>query len=546
MSAAKKAEILKQLTATRDAGRDLDLVGLFREQADRARDFSLELPGLLFDYSRDLISREALELLLSLVEASDLTGWRQRLFDGEIVNDTEQRAALHTLLRADPGEVPLKLATEFAEVEAMRRRMGEFATAVRSGKLRSVSGKTFTDVISIGIGGSHLGPELVVEALAPPAGASPRIHFMSNLDPEHGARLLATLDPARTLVIVISKSFTTQETLVNAGKVRTWMTDALGAEAVAQQFIAVSVAPRRAREFGIAAERVFAFQDWVGGRYSLWSAVGLPIAIALGADVFDALLAGAARMDRHFRTAPSASNMPVLMALLGIWYVDFYDARSRAVIPYRHGLRRLPDYLQQLEMESNGKGVQRDGSATESATASVVWGGVGTDAQHAFFQLLHQGMQFVPVEFIAVIDADNGDHRQQDMLLANCLAQAETLMRGRSETEARRELIGQGVSGEHLELLAKHQTFPGNRPSSLLMLDRLDPGTLGMLIALYEHKVFVQACVWNINPFDQMGVELGKQLAGRVFRALENDDATQLSDPVTTALVRRINTRRHQ
>ncbi|HEX5339664.1 MAG TPA: glucose-6-phosphate isomerase [Gammaproteobacteria bacterium] len=546
MSAVRKAGILKQLVALRDAGRDIDLLDLFRAQADRARNFSLELPGLLFGYSRDLISREALELLLGLAEASDLTGWRQRLFDGEAVNDTEQRAALHTLLRADPDEVPPKLATEFAEVAATRRRMSEFATALRSGKLRSVSGKIFTDVISIGIGGSHLGPELVIEALAPSAGVSPRIHFMSNLDPEHGARLLATLDPAQTLVIITSKSFTTQETLVNADNVRTWMTDALGTEAVAQQFIAVSASPQRAGEFGIAAQRVFAFQDWVGGRYSLWSAVGLPIVIALGVDVFDALLAGAARMDRHFRTAPLATNMPVLMALLGIWYVDFLDAGSRAVIPYRHGLRQLPAYLQQLEMESNGKSVQRDGAATESATAPVVWGGVGTDAQHAFFQLLHQGTPLVPVEFIAVIDADNGDRRQQDMLLANCLAQAEALMRGRSETEARSKLLGQGVSGERLELLVKHQTFPGNRPSSLLMLDKLDAGTLGMLIALYEHKIFVQACVWNINPFDQMGVELGKQLAGQVFKALDSDGAAQLSDPVTIALVRRITTRRRQ
>jgi glucose-6-phosphate isomerase len=322
------------------------------------------------------------------------------------------------------------------------------------------------------------------------------------------------------------------------------MKAALGEAAVRQQFVAVSATPQRAHEFGIAPERVFAFQESVGGRYSLWSSVGLPIALALGPEVFDELLAGAARMDRHFREAPLAANMPVLQALLGVWYTNFLGAQSRAVIPYRQSLQLLPGYLQQLEMESNGKGIQRDGSALASATAPVIWGDVGTNAQHAFFQLLHQGTPFVPVEFVAVVDAGDGGQSQQDMLLANCFAQAEALMRGRNAIEARQDLIAQGVSGAQLELLVPHKTFPGNRPSSLLLLDRLDAGTLGMLLALHEHKTFVQACIWNINPFDQMGVELGKQLAGDVLKALETGDTKQLTDPVTAALVSRVIARR--
>jgi glucose-6-phosphate isomerase len=545
MSAASKAGIVKQLAAARDAARRIDLTQLFATQPERVTRFSVELPGLLFDYSRNLITRDILDLLLKLAEASDLTDWRQRLFNGEPVNNTEQRAALHVLLRADSVDVPSNLTAEFAEARATRQRIREFATAVRRGDLRSASGEVFTDIINIGIGGSHLGPELVIEALMPAAGTVPRMYFLSNVDPEHSARLLAKLDPARTLVIVTSKTFTTQETLENAHVARTWMRDALGADAVPRQFVAVSAAPERAVEFGIAAEKVFAFQDWVGGRYSLWSAVGLPIALALGFDEFEALLAGAARMDLHFRDAPMAANMPVLMALIGVWYADILDAQSRAVIPYRHGLRLLPDYLQQLEMESNGKSVQRDGAALESATAPVVWGGVGTNAQHAFFQLLHQGTPFVPVEFIAVIDAGAGSRRQQDRLLANCFAQAEALMRGRSEAQARDALAAEGVSGERLALLAKHKTFSGNRPSSLLLLDKLDAETLGMLIALYEHRTFVQSCVWSINPFDQMGVELGKQLAAGVLTALESGQTKQLSDPDTAALVQRVTTRRH-
>lgn len=538
MAVASKSTLLSRLQSARDQTQGLRLAQLFRESPERAGEFSLELPGLLFDYSRDLVTRDTLDLLLQLAAASDVAGWRERLLNGEFINNTEQRAALHTLLRAVAA--PPGLATEFKHVQAMRARLREFATAVRSGKLRGASNEPFTDIVNIGIGGSHLGPELVIEALAPPAGTLPRVHFLSNVDPEHGARVLAKLDPARTLIIVASKTFTTQETIANAEYVRAWLSSALGEAAVEQHFVAVSAAAERALEFGIAPERVFDFADWVGGRYSLWSAVGLPIALALGPEVFDALLDGAARMDAHFREAPLARNLPVLMAVLGVWYADYFGTQSRAVVPYRQGLHLLPDYLQQLEMESLGKRVQRDGTLLDAASAPVVWGNVGTNGQHAFFQLLHQGTPFVPVEFIAVMDTATDDARRQHILLANCFAQAEALMHGRSEAEARRELAAAGVSGQQLELLAKHKTFPGNHPSSLLLLDTLDAATLGMLIALYEHKVFVQSCLWNLNPFDQMGVELGKQLADKLLKALESGDTASLSDPVTAALAKRV------
>lgn len=533
-SAAWQA-LLKQSASARD----LSLPRLLTEDPHRTRDFTLELPGLGIDYSRNLITREILTNLLKLAHAADVAGWRTRLFKGETVNHTEQRAALHTLLRTPEKAAPANLKAEAREVAETLDKMRTFAEDVRGGQLRGASGEHFTDVIHIGIGGSHLGPELVVEALMPAGGTPLRVHFLSNVDPMHVARVLAPLDPARTLVVIASKTFTTQETLANAQTVRAWLVAKLGEAAVVKHFVAVSAAPDKTRQFGIPAERVFAFRDWVGGRYSLWSAVGLPIMLALGPQAFDDLLRGAARMDRHFLEAPFERNAPVLLALLGVWYVNFLGAQSRAVIPYRHSLRFLPAYLQQLEMESNGKRVRRGGEAVDYATAPVIWGDVGTNSQHAFFQLLHQGTVPVPVDFIAVLSEESGNGRQQDMLLANCFAQAEALAWGQSEADARKQLAQTGTKEAALDLLAKHKTFPGNRPSTLILLDRLDAETLGSLIALYEHRTFVQACVWDLNPFDQMGVELGKQLAGGVLKALETGDCAALSDPATRAAVER-------
>ena len=489
----------------------------------RVKAFTLELPGLYADYSRNLVTAETLKLLVGLAKAAGLPEWRKQLFEGDLVNNTEDRAALHTLLRANSEAVPAKLRSKAAEVSDTLGDMRAFTEEVhRSGR--------FVDVVNIGIGGSHLGPELVVEALQPLEGPRLRAHFLSNVDPMHGSRLLKSLNPARTLVVVTSKTFNTQETLANAQTARRWLVDALGEGAVAEHFAAVSAAPEKAREFGIRPERIFGFWDWVGGRYSLWSAVGLPIALSLGFGTFEALLRGAARMDRHFQSAPLDRNLPVLLALIGVWYANFWKSASRAVVPYRQDLRLLVPYLQQLEMESNGKRVDRQGLPVKYATAPLVWGDVGTNGQHAFFQHLHQGTQLIPVDFIAVLEEESGNRRQQAMLLANCYAQAEALLRGRSLAEARRGGYGK---------LAPHKTFPGKRPSNLIVLQRLDAETLGMLLALYEHRTFVQACIWGINPFDQMGVELGKHLAEGVLRALESGETTTLKDPATRAAAER-------
>ncbi len=497
--------------------------GGLANDAKRVKAFSLALPGLQVDFSRHLITPATLKLLHKLAETVKLQQRRTELFTGGLVNNTEGRAALHTLLRAAPSDTTQSLKAEAMEVQTVFARMQAFTQAVHDSQ-------RFSDVVNIGIGGSHLGPELVVEALTPLAGPKLRTHFVSNVDPMHVARVLKPLDPRRTLVVVTSKTFTTQETLANALAARAWLVHALGEAAVAEHFAAVSAAPDKAREFGIPVERVFGFWDWVGGRYSLWSAVGLPIALAHGFDTFAALLAGAAEMDRHFKGAPLARNLPVLLGLLGVWYNNFWQAGSRAVIPYRQDLRLLVPYLQQLEMESDGKGVRRDGKPVDYATAPVVWGDVGTNGQHAFFQLLHQGTPLIPVDFIAVLAEESGNPGQQAMLLANCYAQAEALFQGRSAAEAKR------LSDA---MLAPHKAFPGRRPSTLITLERLDARSLGMLLALYEHRTFVQACIWDINPFDQMGVELGKQLAGGVLQALENGDTKGLKDAATRAAVKR-------
>jgi len=522
MSSITQSTAWKALAAHRAA---FDVAGLKSTAADptRVESFSLALPGLHMDYSRHLATPETIDLLLKLAEAAKFAEKRKQLFEGGKVNGSEGRAALHSLLRTAPADVPAGLQSQAAEVQTVFQKLRQFTEQVHGAR-------RFTDVIAVGIGGSHLGPELVVEALMPLKGPKLRVHFLSNVDPLHAARLLPKLDPAKTLVIVISKTFTTQETLANAHAVRSWLVKALGEAAVAEHFAAVSAAPDKAAAFGIHAERVFAFWDWVGGRYSLWSAVGLPIALAHGFETFEALLRGAARMDRHFQEAPAERNLPVVLALLGIWYVNFWEADTRAVVPYRQDLRLLVPFLQQLEMESDGKRVRRDGVLTDYATAPVVWGDVGTNGQHAFFQLLHQGTGLVPVDFIAVLEEESGNWRQQAMLLANCYAQAEALFRGRSLAEAAK-------FGD--KSLAPHKTFPGGRPSTLITLSRLDAETLGMLLALHEHRTFVQACVWDINPFDQMGVELGKQLAEGVLRALESGDLTALQDPATRAAVKR-------
>ena len=523
MSSITLSAAWKALSAHREGLDVAELKSLAAADAKRVEAFSLSLPGLHADYSRHLATPETFSLLLKLAETAGVAAKRQQLFEGGHVNNTEDRAALHTLLRAAPGDVPAGLKAQAAEVQEVFAKLKAFVHAAHE------PGR-FTDVVSIGIGGSHLGPQMVVEALTSLKGPRLRTHFVSNVDPMHAARVLGPLDPAKTLVIVISKTFTTQETLANAQAARAWLVKSLGEKAVAEHFAAVSAAPDKAKEFGIPPERVFAFWDWVGGRYSLWSAVGLPIALAHGFETFQVLLAGAAEMDRHFRDAPLEKNLPTLLALLGIWYGNFWGAQTRAVIAYRQDLGLFVPFLQQLEMESDGKRVRRDGTPVDYATMPVVWGDTGTNGQHAFFQLLHQGTELVPVDFIAVLEEGSGNWRQQAMLLANCYAQAEALFQGQTQAQAQKRSNA---------ALAPHKTFLGGRPSTLLTLTRLDAQTLGMLIALYEHRTFVQACVWDINPFDQMGVELGKQLAEGVLKALESGDLTAITDPATRAAVKR-------
>ncbi|HSN16638.1 MAG TPA: glucose-6-phosphate isomerase [Gammaproteobacteria bacterium] len=523
MSSIAKSAAWKALGEHRQSIDVAELKQFAAADAKRVERFSVTLPDLHADLSRHLATDETFKLLVRLAETAQVADKRRQLFEGAHLNNTEDRAALHTLLRAAPADVPHGLEEKAAEVREVFARLKAFTQSAHA------SGR-FTDVVSIGIGGSYLGPEMVVQALMPLKGPKLRSHFVSNVDPMHVARVLAPLDPAKTLVIVISKTFTTQETLANARAARAWLVQALEEKAVAEHFAAVSAAPDKAKEFGIPPERVFAFWDWVGGRYSLWSAVGLPIALAHGFESFEALLAGGEKMDRHFRDAPLERNLPVLLALLGVWYGNFWDARTRAVIPYRQDLSLFVPFLQQLEMESDGKRVRRDGAPVDYATMPIVWGDTGTNGQHAFFQLLHQGTELVPVDFIAVLEESSGNWRQQAMLLANCYAQAEALFHGRSQGAARKLSTA---------ALAPHKTFPGGRPSTLLTLSRLDPGTLGMLIALYEHRTFVQACIWDINCFDQMGVELGKQLAEGVLHALESGDLTKLEDPATRAAVKR-------
>ena len=402
--------------------------------------------------------------------------------------------------------------------------------------MKGASGRTITDVVNIGIGGSDLGPALAVDALAPYAAGTPAVHFMSNVDGAHVVSILDRLDPDTTLAIVVSKTFSTQETLTNARSVQTWLKRAAGDRA-GEHFAAVTANARAANDFGIAPERVFEFWDWVGGRYSMWSAVGLPIAIAAGMDAFESMCDGAREMDEHFAAAPFARNMPVVMALLGVWYGDFFGTGAHAILPYDMRLKRFPDYLQQLEMESNGKRVTRESETVDYATCPVVWGAPGTNGQHAFFQMLHQGTQVVPADFIACCRPHHALREHHSILLANFCAQTEALMRGKSAAEVESELFGQKLSPQEIARLAPHKVFPGNRPSSTLLLDELTPRVLGALIALYEHKVFAQSVIWGINAFDQWGVELGKKLADRILPELAPGARVEDHDSSTRGLI---------
>ncbi|AGA92179.1 glucose-6-phosphate isomerase [Thioflavicoccus mobilis 8321] len=519
---------------------------LFAEDPQRARRLSGEVAGLYVDYSKHRLTGETLDLLLGLGAAVDLPGWIQRMFAGERINATEHRAVLHVALR-NRSNRPILVDGEdvMPQVNAVLEQMAELVERIHSGQWRGFSGEPIRDVVNIGIGGSNLGPKMVCEALTPYHREGLRVHFVSNVDASHIAETLKHLDPAQTLFIVASKTFTTQETMTNAHTARRWLVEALGDEAaVAHHFLAVSTNAEKVAAFGIDTDNMLVFWDWVGGRYSLWSAIGLPIALAVGFERFVELLEGAHAMDEHFRCAPLGESLPALLGLIGVWYTDFARAATHALLPYDQHLKYFPAYFQQGDMESNGKHVTREGETVTYPTGPVVWGEPGTDGQHAFYQLIHQGTQLIPADFIMPLTShyDVGDHHLK--LLANCFAQTEALMRGRTLEEARQEMLAAGMEPAEAEALAPHRQFDGNRPTTTILVDQVTPQTLGALIALYEHKIFTQGIVWGINSFDQWGVELGKQLAGVILEELTDGAVTARHDASTANLLERTLQRR--
>ncbi|MEC9255291.1 MAG: glucose-6-phosphate isomerase [Pseudomonadota bacterium] len=511
----------------------------FNEDPNRFDTFQLEAAGLTLDYSKNRITEDTMSLLLSLAREQDLPAKIGAMFNGEIINRSENRPALHTALR-NFGDRDIMVDGEniMPEIRETVHRMEEFCWKIRRNQWRGYTNKPFTDVVSIGIGGSFLGPKLASSALKPYWDSRLNIHYLANIDGSHITEILKRLDPATTLFIIQSKSFGTQETLKNANACRQWFLDNGGTEGdLCKHFTAVSSNVEKATAFGISEENIFPMWDWVGGRYSLWSAIGLPLAQAIGIDNLRDLLRGAYLMDEHFRTAPLEHNMPVIMALLGIWYVNFFGVNSHAILPYDHYLRSLPAHLQQLDMESNGKSVTIDGSKVNYNTGPVIWGGVGTNGQHAFHQLLHQGTHFSPCDFIMPMNSHNPIDNFHAMLVSNCLSQSQALLQGKSEDEAIEELVALGMSKAEAMVLAPHKVIPGNRPSNTLYFPKSTPQVVGALIALYEHKVAAQGMLWDVNSFDQWGVELGKKLGNKVLDALESQSAPDGFDGSTNGLI---------
>ncbi|MBZ9701042.1 MULTISPECIES: glucose-6-phosphate isomerase [unclassified Mesorhizobium] len=533
----------KQLAALRDhrAAAAGDMRQAFAADPQRFKTFSASDGDLLLDWSKCAVDARTMDLLENLADAADLEGRRAAMFAGKKINVTEGRAVLHTALRNLTGKgIMLDGQDVKAEVIAVLDAMGAFADAVRSGKATGATGKKITDIVNIGIGGSDLGPAMATLALAP-YHDGPRAHYVSNIDGAHIHDTLKGLSAESTLFIVASKTFTTVETMTNAQTARDWVQKALGKEAIGKHFAAVSTALDLVAKFGIEPDRVFGFWDWVGGRYSVWGAIGLPVMIAIGPRDFRAFLDGAHEMDEHFRTAPLAKNLPVLLGLVGWWHRVVCKYPARAVIPYDQRLSRLPAYLQQLDMESNGKSVTLDGGPVATPTGPLVWGEPGTNGQHAFFQLLHQGTDFIPVEFLAAANGHEPELKHHhDLLLANCLAQSEAFMRGRTLEEARAQMLAKGMKPADVDRIAPHRVFSGNRPSVTILYRKLDPRTLGRLIALYEHRVFVEGTLFDINSFDQWGVELGKELATGLLPVVEGKESAAKRDASTAGLVEHI------
>ena len=517
---------------------------LFAQDAGRFDRFSLRFDDILLDFSKNRISEETLSLLLALAEQADVQGWAHKTFNGEKINITEDRAVLHIALRNRSNRPILVDGVDvMPDINAVLAHMRRFSDAVRSGDWKGYTGKPIVDVVNIGIGGSDLGPVMVTEALKPYADTRLRVHFVSNIDGTHLAETLKVCDPETTLFLVASKTFTTQETITNANSAKSWLLAHVDASstgdtsAVAKHFVALSTNAKEVSKFGIDTENMFTFSDWVGGRYSLWSAIGLSIALYLGMDNFEELLTGAFEMDEHFLKTPLRANLPVILGVLGIWYNNFFGAQTQAILPYDQYMHRFPAYFQQGDMESNGKSINREGEHVDYSTGPVIWGEPGTNGQHAFYKLIHQGTKLIPCDFIAPIETHNPLGQHHPILLSNFFAQPEALMRGKTSEEVRAELEAQGLSGEKLEALVPHKVFEGNRPTNSILFRKLTPRILGSLIALYEHKIFTQGIIWNINSFDQWGVELGKQLAKVILPELETPGHVESHDSSTNGLI---------
>ncbi|MCG9711337.1 glucose-6-phosphate isomerase [Shewanella insulae] len=512
---------------------------LFDADPQRFDKMSLSACGLLLDYSKNRADEQTLEQLFKLAKSASLSDKISAMFNGEIINNTEKRAVLHTALRAEADEVILVDGHNIVpEVKQTQAKMAKFVDNVSSGEWKGYTGKAITDIVSIGIGGSFLGPKIVTQALRPYWNPALKCHFVANVDATSLCEKLRLVDPETTLFVMSSKSFGTQETLTNTLSAKAWFLENGGTQAdIAKHFVAVTSNVAKATEFGMDADNIFPMWDWVGGRYSLWSAIGLPIALLIGMDNFYQLLAGAKSMDKHFVEAPLEQNMPVIMGLFSLLYGNFYQAQSHVVLTYDHYLRGLPAYFQQLDMESNGKSVTLDGDRVEHSTGPVIWGGEGTNGQHAYHQLLHQGTALIPADFILPLQSHNplGEHHVQ--LASNCFGQTQALMQGRTFEEALAELDGSSLSQEAKTLIAKHKVMDGNKPSNTLLMDKLTPETLGALIALYEHRTFVQGALWDINSFDQWGVELGKTLGNDVLARLQSDEEAKALDASSNALI---------
>ncbi|MFM9912433.1 MAG: glucose-6-phosphate isomerase [Methylophilaceae bacterium] len=539
MSRLTQSATWQQLTEHQKVISAQHMRDMFAADPERFDKFSLKFKDILLDYSKNRITPETMRLLTQLARDANVEQWRDKMFAGEKINFTEDRAVLHTALRnRGDRKVMVDGVDQMPEVKRVLAQMRDFTERVRGGKWLGYTGKPITDIINIGIGGSDLGPFMVCVALKPYRRDNLHAYFVSNVDGTHLGETLKRCNPETTLFIVASKTFTTQETLTNARSARAWFLDkAKDEKQIAKHFVALSTNAEEVSKFGIDTANMFEFWDWVGGRYSLWSAIGLSIALYLGMDHFEDMLQGAFEMDEHFRTTPLEKNLPVVMGLLGVWYINFFGAQTHAILPYDQSLSRFSAYFQQGDMESNGKFVDRDGHKVECDTGPIIWGEPGTNGQHAFFQLIHQGTRLIPSDFIMPMESFYPIGNHHKILFSNFLAQTQALMQGKTAEEARAELVKGGMKGEALEKLVPHKVFEGNRPTNSILFDKLDPKTLGSLIALYEHKIFVQGIIWNINSFDQWGVELGKQLAQAIQPQLLDEKPVSGHDASTRGLI---------